>query len=115
MSELKAADIQDLHERMDCDRRTSMTLDECASGMRSGILSDEAPPLTLEHLRRVQLEPGDVLVLHHGCHLPRAERERQAAVLEHTFKGHKYLIVEDGATLGIVGGQSPEFSIGEGI
>lgn len=50
--------------------------------------------IAIEHLRRVQLEPGDVLVLESPEYIPDEGRAHLAALMKHVFPDHKCVIAD---------------------
>lgn len=65
-------------------------------------MSDETVRIELEHLKRVHLEPGDVLVLQCPEHVSNAYAKVLTDYLSERFPGHEVAIVSAGAQLGVV-------------
>lgn len=65
-------------------------------------MTDEAVHIELEHLKRVRLEPDDVIVVHHPEAISNADARRLSDYLSAMFPGNKNVILASGAQIGVV-------------
>lgn len=67
-------------------------------------MSDEQSrvAIELEHLKRVRLEPGDVLVVQHPADIPPDDAWKMGDYLSSKFPGHECVVLTGGAQLAVV-------------
>lgn len=58
--------------------------------------------INIQDLRRVRLEPGDILVLTYPGRLSLAGHDAIRTTFNSIFPGHRIIVLEDGMSLGVV-------------
>lgn len=71
-------------------------------GGSSGV---RAPGILLQDVKRLRLEPGDILLVRHERVLSREQRKYLGDVLREEIPGHKIMVLEAGLTFEVVRAQ----------
>jgi len=56
----------------------------------------------LEHLRKINLDPGDILILRYPRRLLSSEMHRIRESMERVFPGHVMVVIDEGAELSVL-------------